>query len=77
MLAGLGGSLFDSFLGATVQAIYWCPSCEKETERYPAHVCGNQTQWLRGWRWLDNDLVNALSVTVGAAVAIVLGYAIR
>jgi uncharacterized protein (TIGR00297 family) len=77
MLAGLAGSLFDSFLGATAQAIYWCPSCEKETERHPVHVCGKETQWLRGWRWLDNDLVNALSVAVGAAVAIVLGYAIR
>ena len=57
-LAGLLGSLFDSFLGATVQAIYHCPTCEKETERHPLHTCGTPTQLNRGLPWLDNDLVN-------------------
>ncbi len=69
VLAGLLGSLFDSFLGATVQAIYFCDYCRKETERYPTHTCGNRTRQLRGWRWLDNDWVNFLSSVVGAAVA--------
>ncbi len=68
-LAGLFGSLFDSFLGATVQAIYYCDHCQKETERHPAHTCGNRTRRLRGWRWLDNDWVNFLSSVVGAALA--------
>jgi len=57
-LAGLAGSLFDSLLGATVQAIYYCPTCQKETERFPLHTCGSQTTLRRGWPWLDNDLVN-------------------
>ncbi len=57
-LAGLGGSLFDSLLGATAQAIYHCPACDKETERYPLHTCGTQTTLKRGWPWLDNDWVN-------------------
>jgi uncharacterized protein (TIGR00297 family) len=57
-LAGLLGSLFDSLLGATIQAIYHCPTCNKETERHPAHTCGSQTTLLRGLPWLDNDLVN-------------------
>jgi uncharacterized protein (TIGR00297 family) len=57
-LAGLLGSLFDSLLGATVQAIYHCPSCGKETERYPLHSCGTPTVQIRGWKWLDNDWVN-------------------
>ncbi|HNS62573.1 MAG TPA: DUF92 domain-containing protein, partial [Anaerolineales bacterium] len=30
-LSGLAGSLFDSFLGATVQAMYFCPKDNKET----------------------------------------------
>lgn len=68
-IAGLLGSLFDSFLGATVQAIYFCDYCRKETERYPTHTCGNRTRQLRGWRWLDNDWVNFISSVVGAAVA--------
>src|SRR5690606_972928 len=32
MSAGLAGSLFDSLLGATVQQIYYCDTCQKETE---------------------------------------------
>jgi uncharacterized protein (TIGR00297 family) len=57
-LAGLLGSLFDSLLGSTVQAIYRCPSCEKETEQHPVHSCGTPTIRIRGWMWLNNDWVN-------------------
>jgi uncharacterized protein (TIGR00297 family) len=72
---GLAGSLFDSLLGATVQAIYWCPGCQKETERHPNHLCGAPTQKIRGWSWLDNDGVNALGAAVGAGLALGLGWA--
>ncbi len=41
ILGGFAGSFFDSILGATVQAIYWCPDCLKETERTPEHLCGS------------------------------------
>ncbi len=68
-LGGVGGSLFDSWLGATVQAIYFCPSCQKETERHPRHICGEETNPLRGWRWLNNDWVNALASAMGAGIA--------
>jgi uncharacterized membrane protein len=67
VLGGLAGSLFDSLLGATVQAMYWCPSCQKETERHPSHTCGASTQPIRGWRWLGNDAVNFSASVVGAA----------
>jgi len=68
-LAGLLGSLFDSLLGATVQAIYHCPTCDKETERFPLHTCGTPTVQIRGWKWFNNDWVN---FACGAFAAIVV-----
>ncbi len=69
VLGGLFGAMFDSFLGASVQSIYYCPNCKKETERYPRHLCGAQTTPLRGWRWLNNDWVNFSASVAGALVA--------
>ena len=69
-LGGVSGSLFDSLLGATVQAIYHCPTCEKETERHPTHSCGTNTIQIRGWTWLSNDVVNLLASIGGAGVAV-------
>ncbi len=65
-LGGLFASLVDSLLGATVQAIYTCPTCGKETERYPLHTCGTNTIFKRGWRWMNNDWVNAFCALSGA-----------
>lgn len=72
---GTAGSLFDSLLGATVQAIYWCDQCGKETERQ-VHRCGTVTRRVRGLPWLGNDGVNFLASAVGAAVALGIGLAI-
>jgi uncharacterized protein (TIGR00297 family) len=69
-LGGTGGAFFDSLLGATVQAIYWCPSCKKETERHPRHLCGTETTQIRGWSWLDNDWVNFGASLAGALLAV-------
>lgn len=71
-LAGLLGSLFDSLLGATLQAIYHCPQCNKETERHPLHTCNTQTFQIRGWKWLNNDLVNLACSLVGAVIGLIL-----
>jgi uncharacterized protein (TIGR00297 family) len=67
-LGGLAGSLFDSLLGASIQAIYWCPACEKETERHPLHSCGSPTTQVRGWAWVNNDIVNFGCSLMGALV---------
>ena len=77
LLAGLAGSTFDSFLGATAQAIYYCPACKKETERHPLHRCGTETVQVRGWRWLNNDLVNFACSLAGASVAVAALLAAR
>ena len=69
VLGGFAGSLFDSLLGATIQAIYICPTCDKETEHHPRHTCGTSTHKIRGWAWLNNDVVNAMASAVGALVA--------
>lgn len=71
-VAGLLGSLFDSLLGATVQAIYYCDFDHKETEAR-VHRCGRATRQIRGWRWLDNDGVNFAASVVGSVMAAV-GY---
>ena len=76
LISGLLGSLFDSFLGATVQAMYFCPSCQKETERR-VHNCGSKTQPFRGRPWLNNDVVNFLSTLFGAVAALFLHISIQ
>ena len=68
LVSGLAGSLFDSLLGATVQAMYYCPVCKKETERH-IHNCGTYTVPLRGIAWVNNDVVNFLATALGAGVA--------
>jgi uncharacterized protein (TIGR00297 family) len=70
-LAGVAGSLLDSLLGATFQGVYWCPACQKETERR-VHKCGTATRLHRGWRWVHNDLVNLLATLAGAVIGYVM-----
>ncbi|MBL8101123.1 MAG: DUF92 domain-containing protein [Anaerolineales bacterium] len=70
--SGLAGSLFDSFLGATVQAMYYCPADKKETEKHPLHTCGTQTVHIRGWKWLNNDWVNFSCGAFGMITALIL-----
>jgi uncharacterized protein (TIGR00297 family) len=68
---GFVGSLVDSLLGGTVQAIYYCGNCGKQTES-AVHHCGQPALPVRGWSWLNNDMVNFASSIVGAMVAALL-----
>lgn len=73
-IGGIAGSLTDSLLGATVQAIYVYPD-GRETERKAAHD-GRPNAFHHGWRWLDNDLVNLISSLVGALVTVLTAAAL-
>lgn len=72
-MAGLAGTTLDSILGATVQGIYYCRQCQKETERHPWHTCGTETRLVHGWRWLNNDWVNFACSLAGAITAVGIG----
>lgn len=69
-LAGFAGAFFDSLLGATVQAIYYDPARKKETERRVFTQDGQPAAPLRGWEWMNNDVVNFLSSIFGALVSV-------
>jgi uncharacterized membrane protein len=68
--------MFDSFLGATVQARYVCAREQLETEQHPAHSCGSATVYIRGWKWLNNDWVNVGCTAFGALSACLLSIAL-
>lgn len=66
---GIGGSLIDSILGATLQRRRRCTMCNVGTER-AVHHCGSATVPAGGITWLGNDLVNLCCSAAGA----LLGY---
>ncbi len=76
LLAGLGGSLADSLLGATFQSKRWCEQCRTWTERR-VHTCQYRTRHARGLRWMTNDTVNFLATVAGAAIAVAASGAAR
>jgi uncharacterized protein (TIGR00297 family) len=73
LLGGISGSLVDSLLGATIQAIYYTESRQKETEK-PIDPDGTPNTRIRGWPWLNNDWVNFISSMAGALAATVIAW---
>lgn len=63
-IGGFLGSIIDSIEGASIQGIYYCNYCEKETETNPHKRCGNETLLSRGFALINNDLVNMSSALV-------------
>jgi uncharacterized protein (TIGR00297 family) len=71
IIGGVAGSLFDSLLGGTVQAMYYSHARQKETEK-PVETNGTPNQPIRGWRWLSNDWVNFIATLLGATAAMAI-----
>ena len=69
-LSGFVGAFIDSLLGASVQAIYYDPVRLKETERQVVLEDGRPAEPVRGWDWMNNDMVNFLSSIFGAGMAV-------
>ena len=67
-LVGFLGMAADSLLGATLQARFHCPACDRPSE-WPVHRCGTPTIHRGGISWLDNDAVNGAATALAAALA--------
>jgi uncharacterized protein (TIGR00297 family) len=65
LIAGISGSMIDSFVGATLQERRWCDACRAETER-TIHTCGQPTRITQGIPGLTNDGVNLICSLAGA-----------
>ena len=71
LVAGAFGSLTDSLMGATVQAMYTNAETGLETEKKLTRS-GLKNSFRRGLPFMDNDAVNFISSGFGAAVAVLL-----
>ena len=68
LCAGVFAALVDSWLGATVQAQFQCPACGKVTER-KIHCHDHKTEFIHGFLWINNDVVNAFCAVAGVLFA--------
>ncbi len=66
-ISGLIGSLTDSLLGATLQAMYFDDQTGIETEK--KQLAGRPTRLIRGFAWLNNDIVNLIASIIGGTAA--------
>ncbi len=73
-LAGIIGSLADSWIGATWQQMYRCGACGRDIEQ--ARHCGRQAVRIRGRAGWNNDAVNVAGSLAGGAAAALLALAL-
>jgi uncharacterized protein (TIGR00297 family) len=62
------GAIVDSWLGATIQAIYFDDTLKIEVENPPTM----NAIPIRGWRWVNNDLVNFISAMTAGLLAVLI-----
>lgn len=71
IIAGVFGALMDSLFGATIQAQFKCPNCDKITEKL-VHCDNHITKLHKGFQWINNDIVNLGCTLSGTLVIIIL-----
>jgi uncharacterized membrane protein len=69
-VGGIVGCTIDSIFGATIQGMWLCQKCHKQTEKR-VH-CDEPAEFLRGNRFLDNHMVNLISCLLGALTTVSL-----
>lgn len=73
-LFGYIGNIIDTLIGAFYQQEYKCKKCGIHTEKR-VH-CGLSTIRIKGFPFVDNDMVNFLSGLAAAIIAIGINYLI-
>jgi len=68
-ISGFAGALIDSILGATIQGHYLDLENEKVVESP-----GNNSKLIRGWSWLNNDVVNLACSISGGLIALLVYF---
>lgn len=68
-VSGFAGALVDSILGATIQGHYLDPENEKVVERP-----GKNSKLIRGWSWMNNDVVNLACSISGGLIALLVYF---
>ena len=74
-ICGFVGCMCDSFLGSLFQLKYKCPKCSRLTESQ--YHCDTYTEYFKGIKVLNNDLVNLLSNASAALLALILVVIIK
>lgn len=69
-IAGLVGSLADSWIGATWQQMYRCVECGRDIEL--SRHCGKPAERIRGRSGWNNDVVNIAGSLAGGGFAVIL-----
>lgn len=68
-LLGWAGEIMDAILGAILQVKYECPRC-KVLWDHPVHICGSETVYLRGSKWVKNEIINLVTELVVVLAAL-------
>jgi uncharacterized protein (TIGR00297 family) len=67
---GFLGCMIDSVMGALFQVSYVCPRCGLETEK--KNHCGGKTKYLKGCKYMNNDVVNACAIFLSSLIGALL-----